>query len=182
MTSKTAAHRYARALFDVALKEQADLRQIDADLAAFAALFTEHDALAKALLNPVVPAPKKRAAVAELTARAGFVSVLAKLLTLLAERDRLAILPDLVEAYGERLRAHLNIVSATITTAEPLDGARVKAMEQKLSAATGRTVALQATVDPSLVGGVVARIGSVVYDGSVTRQLEKIRERLLQGA
>ena len=70
MTNKTAAIRYARALLDVALKEQADLEQIESELAAFVDLFTQHPALEKVLLNPAVPVPRKRAAVAELTARA----------------------------------------------------------------------------------------------------------------
>ena len=93
MTSKAAAIRYARALFDVALKEQADLEQIETQLATFVDLFSQHPTLAKVLLNPAVPVPRKRAAVTELTARLQITPVLAKLLTLLAERDRLVVLP-----------------------------------------------------------------------------------------
>src|SRR3974390_2814341 len=99
MTNKTAARRYARALFDVGVAEKADLEQIERDLAGFAALFDQHPALAQALLNPAVPAARNRAAVIELTSRTNVAGVVAKLLALLAERDRLVLLPDLLAAY-----------------------------------------------------------------------------------
>jgi F-type H+-transporting ATPase subunit delta len=107
--------------------------------------------------------------------------MLAKLLNLLAERDRLVILPDLLASYRARLREHQGIVSAEVTTAEPLAADRVKAMEQSLAKATGGAVLLETKVDPSIVGGAIARVGSVVYDGSVTRQLARIKQRLVEG-
>jgi F-type H+-transporting ATPase subunit delta len=182
MTNKTAATRYARALLDVALKEQADLDQIERDLDGLAALFTQYPALAHALLNPVVPVPRKRAAVAELMAAAALTPMVTKLIGLLADRDRLVLIPDLLIAYRDRLMDHRHVVRAAITTTEPLAADRAKAVEASLSRATGRTVSLTTSVDPSIVGGVVTRIGSTVYDGSISRQLQKIRERLNEGA
>jgi len=182
MTNKTAALRYARALLDVALAERADLQAIERDLASFAALFDAYPELARILLNPAVPAPRKRAAVVELTGRAGLSSVVAKLLVLLAERDRLVLLPDLLAAYRERLLDHQHVVRAEVTTAVPLAPDRADALRESLAKMTGRSVTLSTHVDPSIVGGVVARIGSVVYDGSVTRQLEKMKERLIESA
>jgi F-type H+-transporting ATPase subunit delta len=178
MTNKTAAMRYARALLDVAIKEQADLEQIERDLASVAALFTEYPALAHALLNPVVPVPRKRAAVAELLAAGPVTPMVAKLVTLLADRDRLVLVPDLLAGYRDRLLDHRNIVRAEVTTAASLPAERAKAIEASLSRSTGRTISLTTRVDPAIIGGVVTRIGSTVYDGSVARQLEKIRERL----
>ena len=178
MTNKTAALRYARALLDVAVKEQANLEQIETDLAGFAALFDQHPALAKVLLNPAVPVPRKRAAVADLLTRANFSPILSKLLLLLAERDRLVLLPDLLAAYRDRLLDYRNVVRGEVTTTAPLAPEQVKAIEANLARASGRTVALSAKVDPSIIGGVVTRIGSTIYDGSVTRQLERIKERL----
>ena len=181
MTNKTAATRYARALLDVAIKEQADLDRVERDLEGVAGLFTQYPALAHALLNPVVPVPRKRAAVAELMANAGLTPMVAKLMGLLADRDRLVLVPDLLTSYRDRLMDHRNVVRAAITTTAPLAADRAKAVEASLSRATGRTVSLTANVDPSIVGGVVTRIGSTVYDGSISRQLQKIRERLNQG-
>ncbi len=178
MTSRTAATRYARALFDVALAERGDLPAIEVELLSFADLFTRHPALSKALLNPAVPAPRKRSAVVELTRQAGISPILAKLLILLAERDRLVLLPDLVSAYRERLADHQKVIRANVTTAAALTPERVEQIQRSLSQATGRAVTLAARVDPTLIGGLVARVGGTVYDASITTQLEKMRQRL----
>jgi len=178
MTSKTAAARYARALFDVALHEKADLERIEQTLVDFNTLFDTNAALKKVLLNPAVPVPRKRAAMVELTKLANAPTIPAKLLVLLAERDRLILLPDLLTAYRERLMNYRNIVQAEVTTAVPLTDARMKAIEERLATLTGSKVALESRVDPAIIGGVVARVGSVVYDASLTRQLQKMKERL----
>ena len=178
MTNKTAALRYARALLDVAVKEHADLEQIDADLSDFVALFEQHPALAKVLLNPAVPTPRKRAAVADLLARATFSPILSKLILLLAERDRLVLLPDLLASYRDRLMDYRHVVRAEVTTAAPIDAARVQQIQSGLAIATGRTVTVATRTDPTIIGGLVARVGSTVYDASVVRQLERMKQRL----
>ena len=180
MTNKTAATRYARALLDVSIKEKGDLERIEQDLAAFVDLFTKHPTLEKVLLNPAIPVPRKQAAAAELTARLGTSPVLAKLIALLAERDRLVLLPELLASYRERLLDHQKVVRAIVTTAIPLGADRAQAIERGLAQLTGRTVTLATKVDPSIIGGVVARIGSTVYDGSVTTQLQKMKQRLVE--
>ena len=180
MTTKTAAIRYARALLDVAVKEQADLEQVERELAQFAGLFTQYPLLEKVLVNPAVPVPRKRAAVADLLASAGFSPIVSKLLTLLADRDRLVLVPELLAAYSERLLDYRHVVRADVTTAAPIDAARTQAILRGLAHLTGRTVKLSTKVDPSIIGGMVARIGSTVYDASVTRQLEKMKVRLVE--
>jgi F-type H+-transporting ATPase subunit delta len=178
MTNRTAARRYARALFDVAVKEQTDLAQVDQQLTAFAQLIATNQMLEKVLLNPAVPAPRKRSAVAEIVRRAALLPAVGKLAVLLAERDRLVLLPDLVAAYRERMLDHQKVVRAEVTTAGPISTERTQAIERSLATATGRRVALTTRVDPSLVGGLVARVGSTVFDGSLTTQLQKMKERL----
>jgi F-type H+-transporting ATPase subunit delta len=180
VTNKTAALRYARALLDVALKEKTDLDQIDRDLAAFSDLFTEHPTLAKVLLNPAVPVPRKHDAVTELMKLITPLPIVSKLLTLLAGRDRLVLVPDLLASFRERVLDHRHVVRADVTTTTALGGDRAKAIEQSLAKVTGRTVTLRTHVDPSIVGGVVVRIGSTVYDGSVTRQLQKLKAQLVE--
>lgn len=182
MTRATAAHRYARALLDVAVGEKADLRQIEQQLGAFVDLLRANPALEKVLVNPAIPVQRKRGVMVELTKRAGTQPVLARLLALVTDRDRIVLLPDLADAYRERLLDHLKVVRAELTTAVPLPADRTKAIEERLASLTGRTVVLSSTVDPSIIGGVVARIGSTIYDGSVTRQLEKMKQRLVEGA
>jgi F-type H+-transporting ATPase subunit delta len=181
MTNKTAALRYARALLDVAVKEKGDLQAIERELAAFVDLFTEHPALAKVLLNPAVPVPRKRAAVADVLGLVKPTPMLAKLIALLADRDRLVLLPYLLAAYRDRLLEHQNVVRAEVTTAVPLGADQTQAIQRGLAQMTGRTVMLAAKVDPAIIGGVVARIGSTVYDGSITTQLQKMKQRLVEG-
>jgi len=190
VTNRTAANRYARAILEVAVKEAQGvggasavgetLQRIEQELAAFAELFNQHPTLEKVLLNPAVPVPQKRAAVIALTDRAQALPIVAKLLVVLAERDRLVLVPDLLAQYRERLLDYQNVVRAQVTTAMPLGTDRAKAIEASLARVTGRTVRLATAVDPTIIGGVVARIGSTIYDGSVTRQLQKMKARLVE--
>jgi F-type H+-transporting ATPase subunit delta len=178
VTNRTAAARYARALLDVALQEQLNLYAVETELTEFNALVQQHDALRLALLNPAVPAPRKRAAVSELVERAGLLTAVGKTLVLLAERDRLVLLPDIIEAFKQRLLDLHNVVRAEVTTATPLSADQLHSIQRSLGLATGRTVDLSARVDPAIVGGMVARVGSTVFDGSVVNHLQRIRQRL----
>jgi F-type H+-transporting ATPase subunit delta len=127
-----------------------------------------------------VPVPRKRATVDQLLAQAGLLPVVGKLLLLLAERDRLVLLPDLIAAYQQRLLDYRNVVRVEVTTALPLADAHAHQIEQSLARATGKTVQLSTRVDPNIVGGLVARVGSTVFDGSVTSQLQRMKRRLDQ--
>lgn len=177
MSTRASAARYARALFDVATKE-ANPEQAEQELTEFADLLRAHAELQKVLLNPAVPAANKRAVMEQLLDRQRPSSPVRKLLLLLAERDRLELVPDLVDVYRARLREHLKIVTAEVTTAGPLAPAEVAGFQQRLAASTGRKVTMTTKVDPSIIGGVVTRIGSTVYDGSLATQLAALRQRL----
>jgi F-type H+-transporting ATPase subunit delta len=177
MRSRASAARYARALFDVALQES-DPAQVERDLAAFATLMSSNAELHGVLTNPGVPMAGKRAIAETLATRLNAAAPVRKLLMLLAERDRLALVPDLLDVYRERLRELQHIIRAEITTAAPLSADRTAQLQERLSKATGRHVDMTTSVDPAIIGGMVARIGSTVYDGSVAAQLAKIRESL----
>ena len=177
MPSRASAARYARALFDVALKES-DPAQVERDLAAFAALMSSNAELHGVLTNPGVPVTGKRAIAETLATRLNAASPVRKLLMLLAERDRLAIVPDLLDVYRERLREHQHVIRAEVTTSTALSPERTAQIQARLAKATGWNVDITTHVDPAIIGGMVARIGSTVYDGSVATQLAKIRESL----
>ena len=121
------------------------------------------------LLNPAVPVPRKRAAGGRADGprrlRADSVEAAGA-----ARRSAIGscCCPDLLDAYRERLLDYQQVVRAQVTTASPLAPDRAQAIERSLARVTGRTVTLETSVDPSIIGGVVARIGSTVYDGSVT--------------
>jgi len=182
MTPRGVARRYAAALFDVAVKAGV-LDAVERDLSAIIQLTSSHEELRRVLDNPAIAPQKKRALMDALIAAAGPVqSEVARLLRLLAERDRLTLLAGIGDAFGARLMEQRRVVPAEVVTATPLDDARRAALSEALGRATGRTVLLSERVDGSIIGGVVAKVGSVVFDGSVTRQIERMREQVRRGA
>jgi F-type H+-transporting ATPase subunit delta len=183
MTSRAAAARYARALFDVARAEGVDLEALRSDLSGFASMASAHEGLARIFANPAVPAAKKRAIVDALIARtAAMPPILARTLRLLADRDRLVLLDEIAAAFERRLLEYRQVVRAEIVTAMELPPDRVSALREGLGAATGREVHIETRVDPSIIGGAITRIGSTVYDGSVTRQLQRMKASLVEVA
>ena len=177
MSARASAGRYARALLDVAV-DQGHTRQVGDDLSAFVAMVGAHAELQRVFTNPAVPMAHKRKLVDALAARAGAAAPVANLLGMLAERNRLALLTDIDDAYRRRLMDHDGVIEAEITMAAPLDAAAADALRARLASATGRQVIMTTRTDDALIGGVVARLGSTVYDGSVAAQLQKIRTRL----
>ena len=181
MTSRTAATRYARALLDVATKESVDLETIARELDEFVTFLKQQPALERLMLNPAVPAPRKRAAMEQITALSNFTPIVSKLLVLLADRDRLGLLKDIAATYHDLLADRQNVVRAEVTSAEPLAPQRVADIEQKLASVTGKKVSMTTRVNADLIGGVIARVGSTVYDASIATQLKKLRDRLNVG-
>jgi F-type H+-transporting ATPase subunit delta len=177
MSMRASAARYARALLDVAINES-DPDRAEQELAAFVDLVRTNPDLQRMLANPVISAADKRAVAQQILERLQPATPVGKLVLLLASRGRLALLPDLLDVYRERLMEYRKIVRAEVTTAAPLSPERAAQLQQRLANATGRVVTMTTKVDASIIGGVVTRIGSTVYDGSVATQLAKVRDRL----
>ena len=178
MNTRASADRYARALLDVVAKE-GNPEQVQQELSAFAGLFGNPE-LSGVLKSPAVPSASKRGIVETLIARMKPSAPLGKLLLMLADRNRLALVPQLARIYDERLMELRQVVRVEVTTAMPLTSGHPADFEQRLSKATGRRVLMTTTVDPALIGGAVARIGTIVYDGSIATQLARMKERLEQ--
>jgi F-type H+-transporting ATPase subunit delta len=178
VSARTVARRYANALFVVA--QRADrLDPVGRDLAAFAAMVAGHPELQLVLQTPIVTPKKKLALIDALVEATGGLSVeVTRLLALLADRDRLAVIGDIAAAFQERVMDAERAVAADVVTAVALTDDRRLALADALGRATGRRVTVQGRVDPGILGGVVARVGSVVFDGSVVGQLDRMRRRL----
>jgi F-type H+-transporting ATPase subunit delta len=177
MTTRTSATRYARALLDVSLKESS-ADQAAADLQQVAALLQQYPELQRAFTNPAIPAARKRALIEELLPKLALSGPVAKILLMLAERDRLVLLPDLIAVYQEQIEALHKIVRAEVTTAAPIAPELVAVIQERLARTTGTTVKLTTKVDPSIIGGIRTQIGSTVYDGTIATQLEAFRQQL----
>ena len=176
MTQRAVATRYARALLEVSLRD-GDPDRVERELGDFAKLLGEHPTLGRALLNRAISPVRKRAVVSAMVEEGGDLApIVVRLLQMLAERDILGLVPELLELYRERLNEHRGIVRARITTAAPLDDRRAAEFEKALGQATGREVRIERSVDASLVGGLVAQVGGTVYDGSVMRHLDRLRQ------
>jgi len=171
--------RYAVALFDVAKKANR-LEQVERDLTEFAAFVRDHDDVRRAFEAPAVAPQKKRALLDALLDRSELRGEVPQLLRMLADRDRLGQLSEVVAAFNDRLRQERKIVEAHVVTALPLNDAERTSLKNALRRASGADVAMSEQVNPSIVGGFVARVGSLVFDASLTRQLERMKQRLLQ--
>ncbi len=180
MSLRTSANRYAKALFDVALQEKADLAKIEQDLIVAGEVFNANKDLRHVAISTNLPEANRTALVETVADRIGVTPHVRKLLVLLGRSRKLNLMPDLSVAFSERLLAHSGVVRADVTSAAPLSPEKTKALEDSLAKVTGKKVELSVSVDPELLGGVVATIGSTVYDGSVRTQLQRMRQDLIQ--
>lgn len=169
------ARRYAEAAFGLASASQTQDAWAS-DLDRLAVLLDVPEA-EKALTSPAVP-PAQKLAVVDAEAP-GLPQPVRNLVQLLLHRDRLELLPDIARAYRELLNRQRGIVTAQVTTAVPLDDAERQALTQRLAAYVGKQVEVEAQVDPAIMGGVVARVGDLLLDGSVRGRLEALRQRLV---
>lgn len=177
-TPRTLARRYARALLDVAGARDADaVLALRDELRAFAPVLAGHPELSAALLHPGVGVERKQRLLAALAERAGATEPLRRLLDLLAARDRIALLPDVVEAYAGLANAARGVVSAEVVSAVPLPEEQKRALGAALRDG-GTAVELRERVEPLLVGGLLVRSGGRTYDGSVRTRLAALRRRL----
>ena len=179
MSVRSAARRYAAVLFEV-VQAKGDVARVEGELQQFVALVDGHQELQTVLAHPAIPALKKRELV-ETILKAGpeLSPEVQRLLLMLAERDRLGSVREVAAAFTERVMTQRKIMDAQIVTASSLPEAQRDTLARALSSAVGAEVRIKESVDPSIVGGIVAKVGSVVYDASLTRQLEKMRQQLL---
>jgi len=173
------ARRYAKALFSLAV-EKGRVEPWSESLQSLKEGVEGSPDLRDVLSNPVYSREQRRAIVEKLAAALRLESEPAHLLFLLGDRNRLGYLGAIVDTFRSLADAHLGRVRAKVTSAVPLDTSAAKAIADRLSQATQATVLLDHEVDPAILGGVVAQVGSLVYDGSLRTQLEDLRRQLKQ--
>jgi F-type H+-transporting ATPase subunit delta len=171
---RTVARRYAEAVFDLAAKDNS-YEAWAADLDRLGALL-DVPIVAKALTSPAVPAREKLNVIA--AEAPGLRPQTNNLVSLLLHRERLELLPDIARAYHERLNRMRGIAVAAVTTAVPLDESSRAQLAARLARYVGQQIEMETTVDPAILGGVIARVGDLLLDGSVRGRLETLRRRL----
>ena len=177
-TVHSLARRYARALFDVASREREEVPlALRDELRSFASVLTGHAELRKALLHPGLGTEPRQRVLAALAEKAGASVLLCRLLDLLAARDRIALLPDVAQAYADVANAARGVVSAEAILAVAPTEEQSKALAAALGASAG-PAELRCRVDPELIGGLLVTVGGTTYDGSVRTRLRALRRRL----
>jgi len=179
MISGSIARRYAKALFSLAV-EKGNVEGWSESLQTLGRTLSGAADLQDVLQNPAYDRDQRAAVVHELAKAMQLDAEPANLLFLLGDRNRLAYLPAIVAAFRELADQELGRLRARVTTAVPLLDAEASAIAEKLSAATSKKVLVERAVDPAILGGVVAQVGSLVYDGSLRTQLEDLRQTLKQ--
>ncbi|MGO4886037.1 MAG: ATP synthase F1 subunit delta [Bryobacteraceae bacterium] len=183
MTHSALASRYANALVDVAMghKSPMDPHQLLRELRGFEDVQAGSAELRTALASPSVPLPRKRAVVGALAARLGLSRVARNFLLVLSDHRRIAMLAEILEAFDLLSDERLGFVRAEVSSARELDQPLRDALAHELEHLTGKKVRMRFAVDRGLLGGLVARIGSTAYDGSVRGQLQALGKRLAAG-
>jgi F-type H+-transporting ATPase subunit delta len=178
MSVTTVANRYARALADV-ITQRGEMNEVVADLNNFAGLMAGHEQLRDVFASPVISIERKRAVLGELLARLSLRPTSNNFLQLLLANSRLHNLDQILRTLSRELDLRTNIVSAEVTTAREIGEQEKTMLRDKLRAASGKDVRLRFRTDPQIIGGVVTRIGSLVYDGSIKNQLAQMKQRLM---
>ena len=172
------AGRYAQALFQLA-GEQKATDQVAADLASFSALIAESADLARLVRSPSFSAEEQVKALTALLARAGITGIAANFIKLVASKRRLFAIGDMIAAFGKLHDAARGVTRAEVTVAEPLADQHLEALKAALAQVSGgRTVNVALKVDPSIIGGLVVKLGSRMVDGSLKTKLNSIRTRM----
>ncbi len=179
MSYDAIGRRWARAVFEIG-KETGSVARLESDLSAFAKTWSDNAELAGVLDNPLVPEASREAIIIEIAGKMGVSDVAKNTLRLLAKKRRLPALPDIARQLARLADEDQKIVRAEVTSAAPLSAAYLDKLRAELEKATGRKVVVSHTQDPSLIGGVVTKLGDRVVDGSVRARLAGFRESLLR--
>jgi F-type H+-transporting ATPase subunit delta len=177
LSSQTVARRYASALADVII-ERAEQALVREELVAWERLLQGNPALLEVFTNPTVPYEQKVKVLDELITRTEVHPTTANFLRVLLRNQRLSELPHVNNRLVQVLDERAGVVSALVISARPVADVTSAALEEKLRQVTGKKVRLNFGTDQSLLGGIVTRIGSTVYDGSVRNQLSRLGEEL----
>lgn len=180
-TTSGVALRYASALFDLA-REENQLDAVDADVTSLRAMLADSADLARLVASPVFTAEDQIRALGAVMEKAEIGALTANFVKLSARNRRLFALPGMLKAFHEILADHRGETIAVITSAEPLSDSHVEALKTALAEKAGGTIKLETHVDPSLIGGLIVRLGSQMIDTSVKTRLQGLRAAMKEAA
>jgi F-type H+-transporting ATPase subunit delta len=178
LSVQAVARRYAVALADVVVS-RGEAQEVRDELSAWDGLMRSNAQLLEVFRHPTIPYEQKQKVLDELISRTRPRPTTANFLRVLLQNHRLAELSEITTQFAQELDRRAGVVSAQVTTARPIAADAQEALRVRLAGLTGSKVRLQFAVDDELIGGVVTRIGSTLYDGSVRGQLQQIKQRMI---
>jgi len=173
--------RYARAYADVVVQHKHHIEKAVAELEQMAALMSSSKELRNVLENPAVSREQKLKLLDAIIARMDAGKLLRNFLAVLIDHRRIANIGDLVEQFKQELDRRLGIADAKVSSVRALTETEKKSLEKELAEITGKKVRATYSEDPGLLGGVVVRMGSTIYDGSVLGRLQRMRQQIAAG-
>ncbi len=168
------AERYASSLFELAL-EAGSVEAISADLDRFQALIDESADLKRLIESPVFSAEEQQRAVSAVAAKAGIAGIVGNFLKVVAANRRLFALPGMIRAFRQIAAAHRGEVTAEVTSAHALTPAQEQELKSALKGVTGKDVVVAVKVDPTLLGGLIVKVGSRQIDTSLRTKLSTLK-------
>jgi len=177
MSVQTIARRYASALADVVL-ERNEARDVQNELNAWQEMLQVNANLREVFANPTIALDKKRAVLNKLIDMSKPRATTANFLKVLLQNQRLTELDEINSRLSQILDERAGMIAAKVTSAREVPDGAQQRLHDKLTALTGKKVRIDFATDPEMIGGLVTRIGSTVYDGSVRSQLQQIKERM----
>jgi F-type H+-transporting ATPase subunit delta len=174
----TPARRYAHALLDVSIRHRSFSLVLE-ELESFHKQLQENALLQQVFLNPAVPPVKKKKVLENIAKKIGYQEVTVNFLNTLIHRNRLNLLEQVVISAEQQFLERQGIIVVEVTTAKKLDPEEEKKLTAQLESFTGKKVQLENRVSPSLIGGVVTKIGTTIYDGSVQMQLHHMKAKIV---
>jgi len=177
LSLQTVARRYATALADVAI-ERREEREVQNELDQWAEMIEANPQLKEVFANPTIIHDHKRKVLEDLIARTRVRETTSSFLRVLLKNQRLSQLREIADRFALVLDERSGVVAAQVTTARPISEDLRNSLHETLAAATGRKVRLSFATDESIIGGLVARIGSTIFDGSVQSQLDRLANEM----
>ncbi len=179
MSAQAIARRYSSALADVVTKS-GETVTVQNELNQFEAMMTSSPDLTEVFKNPAIPYEQKSKVLESLLGKTKPNNSTANFLRILLKNYRLADLSEINKKFAVVLDERAGLVSADVTTAKTLSPDEQKNLQVKLEKVTGKKVNLSYSIDESIIGGVITKIGSTIYDGSVKTQLQQLKEKMIR--
>jgi F-type H+-transporting ATPase subunit delta len=171
------ARRYAKALFAVG-KEEGKFEEYNEALQGVAGLYVSHPEVVDALTNPLYPLDIRQKVMAGMVASMGVEKIMANFLNLLVEKKRAGILSEIAEEYQAMVDNEKNVSHGSVVSAIELSEALQVKVRATLEKLTGKKVELTTSVDPSIIGGIIAKVGDLELDGSIRTQLASLKDSI----